>query len=130
MVPLKTVAGWDLDTIANLLRLPPRRQDKVAAALAAIPRKAHYTSLRKLRKLLGLLRSITSAVAGSRGMFIQVQHALKRATGSHIQLTSDVHNELEAWYKLVRILVSQPTHLHKLQPFPPHGLGLPMHRGP
>ena len=43
----KTVLGWDMDKIAHLLCLQPRRQDKVAAALAAIPWKAHTTSLRK-----------------------------------------------------------------------------------
>ena len=65
----KTVLGWDLDTIAQLLSLFPRQQEKVAAALAAIPRKACTTSLRKWRKLLGMLRSITLVVSGSRGMF-------------------------------------------------------------
>ena len=67
--------------------------------MAAIPRKAHFTSLHKwrkvlgiLRRLLGLLRSITPAVTESRGMFTWVKHALKRATGRHAQLTVDVHN--------------------------------------
>ena len=52
----------------------------MAAALAATPSKAHYTSLRKWHKVLGLLRSITLAVAGLRGMFTRVQHALNPAT--------------------------------------------------
>ena len=42
-----TVLGGDLYTISHLLHLPPRRQDKVAAALAAILRKARTTSLHK-----------------------------------------------------------------------------------
>ena len=33
----ETVIGWDLDTNAHLMCLPPRRQEKVAATLAAIP---------------------------------------------------------------------------------------------
>ena len=90
----KTVLGWDLDTIAHLLCLPPTRQDKVAAALVAIPWEAHTTYLRKWRKLLGLLQSITLAVSGSKGMFTQVQHALKRAAGRHVQLTTEMHDEL------------------------------------
>ena len=77
----KTVLGWYLDTIYHLLRLPPRRQDNVAAALADIPRKVRTTSLHKWRKLLGLLCSIIPAVTGLRGMFTRVQHALKRARG-------------------------------------------------
>ena len=121
--------------ITHLLCLPPRLQEKVTAALAVVPRKAHFTSLLKWCKLLGLLSRllvllfiITPAVSGLRGMFTWVQHAVKRATGRHSQLTADVHNELEHWRKLVRILASQPTHLQKLQSFPPHELGLLMHQ--
>ena len=35
-----TVLEWDLGTFSHLLRLPPRQQEKVAAALLDIPRKA------------------------------------------------------------------------------------------
>ena len=66
------------------------------------------------RKLPELLCSITPAVAGSRGMFTRVQHALKRVAGRHVQLTADVHYELEAWRKIVRSLASRTTHLRKL----------------
>ena len=69
--------------------------------MKAIPSTDHTTSLLKWRKLLGLLRSITPAVAGSMVMFTQVQHALARAAGRHVYLTADVHNDLEAWRKLV-----------------------------
>ena len=97
--------------------------------MEAIPRKAHCTPLHKWRKLLVLLFRITPAVSGLRGMFTWVQHSLKRATGGHDQLTADVHNKMEDWRKLVYILSSQTTQLRKLQPFPPHELGLPMHQG-
>ena len=65
----KTVLRWDLETISHLLRLPPRQQIKVLAALPVISRKARTTSLRKWRKLLGLLCSITPDVAVLRDMF-------------------------------------------------------------
>ena len=90
-----TVLGWYLDTIANLLRFPLRQQEKVEAALAAVPGKTRTTSLIKWRKLQGILCSITQAVSGSRRMFTRVQHALKRVAGMHVQLTTDVHNELK-----------------------------------
>ena len=95
----------------------------MTAALVAILRKAHTTSLRKRCKLLGLLLSITQDVAGSRGMFTQVQHELKRSAGRHVQLTTDVHDDLKAWRKLVRSLASRPAHLRKLEPFPPTWIG-------
>ena len=91
----------------------------MAAALAAIPGKACTNSLRNCYKLLGLLRSITPAIAGSRDMFTRMQHSLKRATGRDVQLTTDVHDDLEAWQKLVCSLASIPTHLHELEPFFP-----------
>ena len=59
-----------------------------------------------------------------------VENALKIATVRHVQLTVDVNDDLEYWRELVRILASHTTHLLKLQSFPPHGLGLPMHQGP
>ena len=83
-----------------------------------IPIKAHTTSLSKWYKLLELLRRITPATAGSRGIITRVQNALTRAYGRHIYLTSYVHDKLEAWYDLFRSLASMPTHLRKLQRFP------------
>ena len=73
---------------------------------------ARTTYLRKWRKLLGILRSINPAIDGSRGMFTRGQHALKKAVGRHVQLTTDVHNKLEAWRELVRSLASRPTNLN------------------
>ena len=52
-------------------------------------------------------------------MLKQVQHALKRAAGRHVQLTTDMHDKLEAWHELVSSLASRPTHLRELEPFLP-----------
>ena len=70
-----------------------------------------------------MLYSITPAVARLRDMFTRVQYALKRVTGRHVQLTADVHDELEAWRELVCSLASYNL-------FSLHGLVLPMHWGP
>ena len=112
-----TLLGWDLDKIAHLLHVPPWWQEKVKATLEAIPRIAHTTLLRKGRKLLGLLCSITPTVAGSRGIFTPVQHSLEKAADGHVHLTADVNDDLEAWSKLVCSLASRPTHLRGLQYF-------------
>ena len=115
----KTVLRWGLGTISRLLLLPPRIQDKLAAALASIPRKAHTTSLSKWSNLLGILRSITPSVSGLIGMFTRVQHVLKRAVVKHVQLTTDKHNDLEAWRKIVCSLSNRSSHLHELETFSP-----------
>ena len=90
------VLQWDLDTISHMLRLPSTWQEEVAAALVAIPPEARTTSLRKWRNILVLLRSITPFISGSRVIFTQVQYALKRAAERHIQLTTNLQDELEA----------------------------------
>ena len=87
------------------------------ATLASTPWEERTTSLRKWSKLLGLLQSITPSVSGTRGMFTEVQHALKRAVGRHVKITTDVHDKLEAWRELVCSLANRSTHLRKLEPF-------------
>ena len=74
----KTFLVWDLDVIAHLIHLPFRHQEKVTAALAAIPGKLRTTSRCKCSNILWLLRSITLTIAGLKVMFTRVQHALKR----------------------------------------------------
>ena len=56
-------------------------------------------------------------------MFTLVKHALKRTAGRHVQLTTEVHDELEAWRELVHSLDSRTTYLRKLEPFPPTWIG-------
>ena len=103
---------WNLDTISQLLRVLPKRQAKVHTALEATPpQAAHSTLLRKWRKLLGLLWSITSAVAGSWVIFARVQHSLTKTVGRHVHLTVYVHYELDMWHDLVSSLTSSPTNL-------------------
>ena len=52
-------------------------------------------------------------------MFTCVQHALTKASSQHVDLTADIHDELDTWRDLVRRLASRTTHLHKLDPSPP-----------
>ena len=52
-------------------------------------------------------------------MFTRVQHSIQKEAGQNVHLTADVHDELEAWQKIVCSLASRPTHLLELQPFPP-----------
>ena len=105
--------------ISHLLLIPPKLQEKVVATLASITREAHSNSLCKWRNVMRMLISITPDVSGLRGIFTWVQHALKTATGRHVQFTADVNNDPEAWRKLVRSLARRPTQLLKLQPFSP-----------
>ena len=115
----KTVLGWESYTLEHHLRLTPKRESKVCAALDEIPAAANKVSLHKWGHLLGLLRSTTPAIAGAQGMFTRLQHALQKARGIQVQLLPIVHNKISAWCQIVQELAARPTHLRELHPFPP-----------
>ena len=73
----KTVLGWELNTKEHRLRLTPKCKIHVRAALDVIQAKVRQVSFRKCWHLLGLLRSITSAIARAQGMLARLQHALR-----------------------------------------------------
>ena len=77
--------------------------------------------LRKCQNLLGLLRIITQEVAGSKGVFTRLQHALTQAHGRKVHLLAAVHKKLDAWRNLLTSLLERPTHMHGLEtPSPPY----------
>ena len=118
------MVGGNLNNVAKFIRLPPKRQAKVHTALEAISPASHNNSLRKWRKLLGILRSITPAIEGSQGMSTLVKHALTKAAGQHVHLPADVNDKINAWIYLMSILFSRPTHLRELDPFPTTCIGM------
>ena len=73
---MKTVMGWEINTKEHHLRLTPKQESKVCAALDTISAAAHQVSLLKWRHILGIPSSIAPAVAGAQGMFTRLQHAL------------------------------------------------------
>ena len=56
-------------------------------------------------------------------MFTHIQHALKTAKGSRINLTTLVHEELTVWRHLVTSLSTRPTHLREIRTHPPTWIG-------
>ena len=73
----------------------------------------------KWRNLLGLLRSLKTAVAGAHGMFTRLHHALKQARGRWVHLSPAFQDELITWRQLVQELLAHPTHLIELNRSPP-----------
>ena len=107
----KTVLGWYLNILEHHLRLTTKRPRKVRRALDEIPAAAHQVSLRKWWHLLGLLCSVTPAVARLQGMFTRLHNALQQARVRRVQLFPTVHDELSAWRQLVQEVAARPTHL-------------------
>ena len=70
-----------------------------------------------------MLQIITPEVAGDRGMFTCMKHALTKASVWHLHLTADVQNEIDAWRDLTNSPDSRPTHLRDLEPSTPTWVG-------
>ena len=114
----KRVLGWGIDTKEHHLRLTPRQDIKLRAALDASAASAHQVSLRKWRHILGLVHSITLSVAGAHCMFTFLQHALCQARGRQVTLSTAVQYELSTWRHIVQDLANIPTQIHKINPYP------------
>ena len=56
---------------------------------------------------------------GSRGLFSQMQEALRHVNGKQVTLTRVVHEELADFQWLEEDMVSHPTHLFELVPLTP-----------
>ena len=60
---------------------------------------------------------IAPSVAGAQGMFMRLQHALQKAWGRQVLLSTAVQDELSAWRQLVQELAARLTHLQNMDPF-------------
>ena len=89
------------------------------APLDAFPTAVYQVFFCKWKNLLGLLRSITPAVAGAHGMFTRLKHALRQVCGRWVHLSPAVQDNLSVWSQCVQELVDRPTCLHDIYPFSP-----------
>ena len=71
-------------------------------------------SVDKWHRCLGELRSMSLALPGSRGLFIQMQEALRHVNGKRVMLTRDLHEALADFQWLAEDMASRPTRLFEL----------------
>lgn len=120
----KTVLGWDLDTVAGTLRLPPHRLDRLYALLDAFPITRKRAPLSEWHQLLGELRSMAAALPGSRGLFSALQDALRKGDRSRVRLSRHVFDSLADFRAIADSLRDRPTRFQELVP-----VGTPIARG-
>ena len=126
----KKILGWLIDTVAMTVTFPLEKVNKVVSQLrnCLCLKRLGY---KRVQKLLGLLRSVVSAIPGGLGLFTILQFALSRPR--RIRMNDTLHDELNAWLSLVQDLHLRPTHMQEIIPPPPtwfgahdackHGLG-------
>ena len=112
----KTVLGWNIDSQAMTITLPPHRQQRLLQLLRTVLKRKR-TSVTEWHKLLGELRSMSLAIPGSDGCFSFLQEAL-RPKAKRIKITPAVRDQLKDFLWLATSVTSRPTHLAEVVPTP------------
>lgn len=119
----KRVLGWDIDTRALTLSLPPHRLERLNHILDWISSPRRRLHIKRWHQLLGELRSMSIAIPGSRGLFSVLQEALRRADSRRVRLTRKIHEVAADFKWLVASLGARPTRLPELIPTYPSDVG-------
>jgi hypothetical protein len=118
----KVILGWIIDTHQFTLELTKRRLQRLLELLHELPRSRKRISTKTWQKVLGELRSMAPALAGSRGLFGPLQKALA-SNNNRVNLTADAHDFLDDFRWLAKNLHDRPTRLFELVPAPPQVIG-------
>ena len=120
----KRILGWDMDSVTLTLHLPPHRFARCKEVLSwlAPPRRKRIATA-KWHQLLGELRSMSSALPGTRGLFSVLQEALSRGDRRRVRLNHHAYRTAADFRALVDSLGSRPTRLLELVPTPPLAVG-------
>jgi len=119
----KRILGWDLDSVAGTISLPPHRAQRLCELLLSFI-TLRRTSRTKWQQLLGELRSMALAIPGAGYLFSTLQHPLTAQPNSHrIRLSALTRATLADWCSLADHLASQPTNIITLIPTAPSYVG-------
>jgi hypothetical protein len=118
----KIILGWVLDTSQYTIELTERRLNRLLELLQDLPRSRKRISTKTWQKVLGELRSMAPAIAGSRGLFGPLQKVL-RTNSKRVHLTTDAHDFLDDFRWLAKNLYDRPTRIFELIPSPPQVIG-------
>ena len=119
----KRIVGWDLDTVAGTLHLPPYRLERLHELLDTISPPKKRVSVKTWHKLLGELRSMSPALPGSRGLFSILQAALSKADRNRVRITPQVWHMAGDFRAIATTLGTRPTRLRELIPAAPAYVG-------
>ena len=119
----KRMLGWDIDTVASTLHLPPHRLDRLYALLDLIRPPKKRLAIKIWHQLLGELRSMAPALPGARGLFSILQESLSKADRNRVRITKHVWEVVEDFRAIADSLRQRPTRLQELVPTAPSYLG-------
>ena len=119
----KRILGWDLDTAAGTLSLPPHRIDRLYELLDLLQPPRKRVSVKQWHQLLGGLRSMAPALPGARGLFSLLQESPGRADKHRVRITKAVQHMALDFRAIADSLQARPTRLRELVPTAPAYIG-------
>ena len=119
----KRILGWDIDTRASTLSLPPHRLQRLYELLDIIQPPRKRVAIRIWHQLLGELRSMAPALPGARGLFSVLQDALDKADRHRVRLTQAVWDVVDDFRAIADALRERPSRLQELVPSDPSFVG-------
>ena len=112
----KSILGWDLDTVAGTMRLPPHRVARLYSLLDAYPPTRRLVPIAEWQQLLGELRSMSAALPGSWGLFSTLQDALRKGDRHRIRLSLSAFDSLHYFRLIADSLSRRHTRFRELVP--------------
>jgi hypothetical protein len=112
----KTILGWDFDTETETLHLPPHRLARLYVLLDAFPPTRRRAPMAEWHQLLGELRSMAAALPGARGLFSELQEALRKGDRHRVRLNRRVFDSLADFRSIADSLGQRPTRFRELVP--------------
>ena len=119
----KIILGWQVDTVAGTLGLPPHRIARLYELLDAVQPPRKRLPVAEWHKLLGELRSMAPGLPGSRGLFSVLQDALSRGDQGRVRLNRHVFDTIADFRLLADSVTQRPTRLRELVPVHPSDSG-------
>ena len=110
----KRVLGWDIDSVALTLNLPPHRLGRLREVLAWLQPPTKGLAVTRWHRLLGELRSMSPALPGTRGLFSVLQEALRKSDRHSVRINQHVHGTAADFLYLVDSPSKRPTRLTEL----------------
>ena len=112
----KRILGWDLDTEASTITLPPHWVEHLYELLNLIRPPRKRVAIKVWHQLLGELRSMSAALPGARGLFSILQDSLSKADRNRVRLTARVWDTVADFTGIADSLRTRPTRLQELVP--------------
>ena len=119
----KRILGWDLDTVAETINLPPHRLERLHELLDSISPPHKRVSIQRWHQLLGKLRSMSPTLPGARGLFSVLQESLRRADRNRVRITREVWHMAADFRAIADSLHTRPTRIQELIPGEPSFIG-------